>query len=63
MNVAEAPQSTTAVVCNDFPGCMEEKMVTWTLNSLVFPTFRAIRTSIQGVADIAAGPWFKNPLF
>jgi hypothetical protein len=37
--VAAAPQSTTAVVCNDLSGCTEEKMVAGTLNSLDFPTF------------------------
>jgi hypothetical protein len=57
--VAAVPQSTTVVVCNDFSGCMEEKMVAGTLNSLGFPTFWTIRTSREEVANIAVGLWFK----
>jgi hypothetical protein len=62
MNVVDALQLITAVVCNDLSGCTVEKMVTGTFNSLVFPTFCVIHTSIQGMTDIVAGPWFKDPL-
>jgi hypothetical protein len=63
MNVAAAPQSTTAVVCNDLSGCMEEKMVAGTFNSLGFLTFWTIHTSREEVANIAVGLCFKNLFF
>jgi len=63
MNVAAAPQSTTAVVCNDLLGCTEEKMVAGTLNSLGFPTFWTIHTSREEVANVAVGLLFKNLFF
>jgi len=63
MNVAAVPQLTTAVVCSDLSGCMEEKMVAGTLNSLGFPTFWTIRMSREEVANTAVGLLFKNLFF
>jgi hypothetical protein len=61
--VAAALQSTTAVVCNDLSGCMEERMVAGTLNSLGFSTIWTICTSREEVANIVIGLCFKNLFF
>src|ERR1700709_496633 len=60
MNVPPAPESTMAVVCNDFPTCLREKRVTGTRSSFFFPTALATSTG-EGETDVATVPWFKNP--
>src|ERR1700710_1832503 len=61
MNVPPAPESTMAVVCNDFPACLVEKRVTGTRSSLFFPTAFVTSTG-RGETDVASDPRFKNPL-
>src|ERR1700710_3248775 len=60
MNVPPAPESTMAVVCNDFPTCLREKRVTGTRSSFFFPTALVTSTG-GGETDVATVPRFKNP--